>query len=138
MSKHVVADVAGFKDREIRPVDVNGKAICLVRLDGEFFALADRCPHGGAKLSGGMISNQVESDGPGDYRLCRRDEMLKCPWHGWEYDVRTGQSWSDPKSTRTRAFVAEAVHGSDLVKGPYVAETIKVEVDGDYVVVELP
>lgn len=138
MTRHVVAEVDSFADREIRHVDADGKGICLLRLGEEFFALADRCPHGGAKLSGGRISNTVESDGPGEYRVCRHNEMLKCPWHGWEYDVRTGQSWSDPKSTRTRAFAAETLNGTELVKGPYVAETVKVKVDGKYVVVELP
>jgi 3-phenylpropionate/trans-cinnamate dioxygenase ferredoxin subunit len=70
--------------------------------------------------------------------MCRENEMLKCPWHGWEYDVRTGQSWSDPKSTRTRAYAVEAVAGEELVKGPYVADTVPVEVEGNYVVVDFP
>ena len=138
MTRHVVASVDSFSDREVRSVEVAGKSLCLLRLGDEFFALADRCPHGGAKLSGGRISNAVESDGPGEYRLCRRDEMLKCPWHGWEYDVRTGQSWSDPKTTRTRAFAAETLDGDELAKGPYVAETVTVDVEGSYLVVELP
>lgn len=138
MSRHVVADVDSFSEREIRAVDVDGKGVVLLRLGEEFFALADRCPHGGAKLSGGRISNTVESDGPGEYRVCRQGEMLKCPWHGWEYDIRTGQSWSDPKSTRTRSFAAGTIDGAELVKGPYIAETISVEVEGNYVVVDLP
>lgn len=138
MTRHVVAEVAGFPDKGIRRVEVAGRELCLIRLGDEFFALMDVCPHGGAKLSGGRLSGMVESDGPGDYRPCRNSEMLKCPWHGWEYDVRTGQSWSDPKSTRTRAYAVEAVSGGELVKGPYVADTVPVEVDGDYVVVEFP
>lgn len=137
MTRHVVAEVDSFHDREIRRVDVAGKGLAIVRLGAEFFALADRCPHGGARLSGGRFASVVESDGPGDYRLCRKDEMIRCPWHGWEYDVRTGQSWSDPKATRTRAFAAETLEGADLVRGPYVAETVKVEVEGRYVVVDL-
>jgi nitrite reductase/ring-hydroxylating ferredoxin subunit len=120
MTRHVVAEVASFPDKGIRRVEVGGREICLVRVGDEFFALLDRCPHGGARLSG------------------RRSEMLKCPWHGWEYDVRTGQSWSDPKSTRTRAYSVEAVAGEDLVRGPYVADTVAVEVEGRYVVVDLP
>lgn len=138
MTRHVVAEVDGFPDQGIRHIEVAGREICLVRLGDEFFALMDRCPHGGARLSGGRLAGAVESDGPGHYRLCRQSEMLKCPWHGWEYDVRTGQSWSDPKSTRTRAYVVEAVTGGELVKGPYVAETVPVEVDGKYVVINLP
>lgn len=138
MSRYVVAEAADFADREIRRVEAGGKPIALVRVDDAFYALLDRCPHGGAPLSGGRLAHQVESSGPGDYRICRRDEMLRCPWHGWEYDLKTGQSWSDPKSTRTRAFAAESVTGDELVKGPYVAETVSVTVEGDYVVVELP
>ena len=138
MTRHVVAEVSGFPDKGIRRVEVAGREICLVRLGDEFFALMDVCPHGGAKLSGGRLGAVVESDGPGHYRMCRKDEMLKCPWHGWEYDVRTGQSWSDPKSTRTRAYATEAVAGEELVKGPYVADTIPVEVEGNYVVVDFP
>ena len=138
MTRHVLAEVNDFPDREIRKVEAGGKPIALVRIDGEFFALLDRCPHGGAQLSGGRLAHEVTSDGPGTYSICSVDRMLKCPWHGWEYDLRTGQSWSDPKSTRTRAFGTETVRGGELVKGPYVAETIPVEVEGNYVVVDLP
>ena len=138
MTRHVVAEVDDFVDREIRGVDVAGKPVCLMRVGDTFFALLDRCPHGGARLSGGRLTGTVESSGPGDYRLCRQGELLKCPWHGWEFDIRTGQSWSDPRSTRTRAFATEALQGEDLVKGPYVAETVSVAVEGRYVVVELP
>jgi 3-phenylpropionate/trans-cinnamate dioxygenase ferredoxin subunit len=138
MTRHVIGEVDGFRDREIRRVEVAGKGLCLVRLGDEFFALADRCPHGGARLSGGRFAAVIESDGPGHYRMCRQDEMIRCPWHGWEYDVRTGQSWSDPKSTRTRAFETQAIEGEALVKGPYVAETVKVAVEERYVVVDLP
>ncbi len=137
MTRHVVARVDDFPDRAIRRVEVAGKALCLMRRGEAFFALADRCPHGGAPLSGGRFTGTVESDGPGSYRMCRMDEMLKCPWHGWEFDIRTGQSWSDPGSTRTRAFATENVEGQELVKGPYVAETVPVSVDGRYVVVDL-
>ena len=138
MKKYVVSEVDSIAEREVRRFEIGGKAIALARLNGEFFALIDRCPHGGAPLSGGRFAHQVESDGPGDYRVCRADELLRCPWHGWEYDLRTGQSWSDPKSTRTRALKTEQVKGSDLVKGPYVAETVPVTVEGNYLIVELP
>ena len=41
---------------------------------------------------------------PGDYSYSRPGEMLRCPWHGWEYDIRTGQSWWDPGRTRVRSY----------------------------------
>ena len=78
------------------------------------------------------------SDGPGKYRLTREREFLRCPWHGWEFDIRTGQSWCDPQSVRARSFAVNGRRrGADLVKGPYVAETFPVSVEEDYLVVEL-
>ena len=77
------------------------------------------------------------SDRPGDYKLVRKGEFLRCPWHGWEFDIRTGQSWCDPKTTRVRAYDASVEKGAELVKGPYVAETFKVSVEQNYVVVEI-
>ncbi len=136
MTRHVVAKVGDVPVGGKLRVTAGGRALCLANIEGEYFALADKCPHAGGALSEGRISGVVTSDGPGDYKLCRRGEMLKCPWHGWEFDIRSGQSWSDPKSTRVRAYAAEAVAGADLVRGPYVAETFKVEREGDYVVVE--
>jgi 3-phenylpropionate/trans-cinnamate dioxygenase ferredoxin subunit len=64
-------------------------------------------------------------------------EIIRCPWHGWEFDIRTGQSYCDPKRFRTRAYAVNVEPGASVVKGPYVAETIKVSVESDYVVVDL-
>lgn len=136
MTKHVVARKSDLPEGSKMRVMAGRRALCLVNSGGEFFAVSDRCPHGGASLAGGIMSGIVESDGPGNYRLCRRGEMIKCPWHGWEFDVRTGQSWSDPADTKVRAYETETVEGTDLVRGPYVAETVEVTVDGDYIVVD--
>jgi nitrite reductase/ring-hydroxylating ferredoxin subunit len=62
---------------------------------------------------------------------------LRCPWHGWEFDIRTGQSWCDPTSVRARQFQVTVEPGEKLVKGPYVAETFPVSVEEDYLVLEL-
>jgi nitrite reductase/ring-hydroxylating ferredoxin subunit len=136
MTRHVVARAADLPPGGKLLVTAGRRALCLFNLGGAFFALADRCPHAGGSLAEGRISGIVMSDGPGDYRLARAGEMVKCPFHGWEFDIRTGQSWCDPKSTRARAFATETVTGSELLKGPYVAESFPVNVEGAYVVVE--
>jgi len=79
----------------------------------------------------------VQSDGPGQYRLARHREFLRCPWHGWEFDIRSGQSWCDPNSTRARQFAITVEPGDQLVNGPYIAETFAISVEEDYLVVEL-
>ena len=63
--------------------------------------------------------------------------MVRCPWHGWEYDLRTGQSWFDPGSVLVRRYEVVVASGSELQKGPYVAETYPVTVEQEYVLVEI-
>ncbi len=56
----------------------------------------------------------------------REEELLRCPWHGWEFDIRTGQSWCDPDSVRARTYSVTVEPGEALAKGPFVAETLPV------------
>ena len=79
----------------------------------------------------------AQSDEPGQYRLTRQGELLKCPWHGWEFDVRTGQSWCDPENTYVRQYAVSVEPGSELLKGPYVVETFQVAVEENYIIVEM-
>jgi nitrite reductase/ring-hydroxylating ferredoxin subunit len=71
--------------------------------------------------------------------------FVKCPWHGWEYDIRTGQSSFNPLHDRVRAYGAGVESGESLVAeseapgrvtGPYVVETVSVSVSGNYVIVD--
>ena len=137
MARHVVARAAEIPDGESRIVAVRGREIAVFNLGGEFFALINRCPHEGAPLGLGLRVGLSESDRPGQYTHSRPGELLRCPWHGWEFDIRTGQSWCDPKKFRVRAYDVNVEPGAAVVKGPYVAETLAVSVENDYVVVDL-
>ncbi|MFC7540272.1 hypothetical protein ACFQU2_13435 [Siccirubricoccus deserti] len=43
--------------------------------------------------------------------------MVRCPWHYWEFDIRTGKSWFDPKRVQVRQFKAAVEPGAALVEG---------------------
>lgn len=135
MPRHVVARAADLPPGARKLVTVDGRAIVVLNVNGELFALSDKCPHKGASLSGGKLTGLVESQAPGEYCYSRSGEMLRCPWHGWEFDVRSGRSYCDPKRMRLMSYSVSVEHGASLVEGPYSAETFPVEVDGDYVVV---
>ena len=137
MAKHVVAAVGDIPPGTRRLAQVNGRAIVVFNLGGEFFALNNRCPHRGGSLCQGRQTGLVGSDGPGNYRYSRPGEIIRCPWHGWEFDIRTGQSWCDPTRVRARPYAVSVQPGTRLVAGPYVAETVPVSVENDYVVVEV-
>jgi 3-phenylpropionate/trans-cinnamate dioxygenase ferredoxin subunit len=138
MARYVVAPVGEIPPGERKVVEAGeGRRVVVFNLGGEFFALLDRCPHQGGRLSQGKLCALVESPEPGVFRYARKGEMLRCPWHQWEFDVRTGRSWFDPNRTRVRAYPAHIESGAALMQeGPYVAETFPVRVEDDYVVVE--
>jgi 3-phenylpropionate/trans-cinnamate dioxygenase ferredoxin subunit len=137
MAKHVVATAAEIPEGGRKLVEVKGRPVAIFNVKGEYFALYDKCPHEGGSLCSGKLTGLVESSGPGDYRLSRKGEILRCPWHGWEFDLRTGRSYCDPRRLRVRNYAVSVEPGSRVVEGPYLAETFPVSVEGDYVVVEV-
>jgi 3-phenylpropionate/trans-cinnamate dioxygenase ferredoxin subunit len=152
MAKHVVGTVEEIPPGGRKIVEVAGRSIGVFNVGGEFFALRNSCPHQGGPICQGPISGLVSSTGPGDYRYDRPGEILRCPWHGWEYDVRTGQSWVDPRKVRVRRYevslesappageatAADPATESGWERGPYVAETYPVTVERRFVVVDVP
>jgi len=41
---------------------------------------------------------------PGEYRWGREGEVLRCPWHGWEFDITSGRSIFNPHRVRVRTY----------------------------------
>ena len=146
MAKHIIGTVDEIPPGERKLVTVAGREIGIFNIRGEFYALRNRCPHQGGALCKGRVSGFVTASVPGEYEYTRKGEILRCPWHGWEYDIKTGQSWVDPASVRVRSYDVEITPGTEikgaealagLVKGPYVAETYPVTVAQTYLIVEI-
>jgi len=137
MTRHVVAAAGEIPPGSRKIVTIRGRQIGIFNLHGEFYALLNRCPHQGAELCKGTLIGLATSPEPGVFELTRQGEMLKCPWHGWEYDIRTGQSWCDPNDTKVRAYPVTVEPGETLVRGPFVAETFAVAVEKEYIVVDV-
>ena len=157
MVKLVVAPVRDFRPGERRIVALGRRSIGVFRVGDRFYAINNHCPHQGGPLCLGRTAPWVVSDAPGDYRLAEEDALLACPWHGWEYDLATGQSFLGPGEAPVRGYsvsvepgealdaeapdihvaasAAPPVHGR--VPGPYVAETFPVRVEEEYVVVDV-
>ena len=132
MAKHVVAPVADVPPGAHLRVEAGGVPVAIFNLDGEFFGLLDRCPHMGGNLSEGIVIGLVESQKPGCYAYSRAGEIVRCPWHGWEFDIRTGQSRFDPSRWKARSIEVDVEDAQELQ-----AETIDVAQEGDYIVVHL-
>ena len=132
MTKHVVAAAREIPPGGRKLVTVKGRPIAIFNIGGEYFGLLNRCPHQGGSLVDGKLIGLVEAGAPGEYRYCRRGEILRCPWHGWEFDIRTGQSCTDPEKIKARHYDVAVEPGEKLM-----AETFPVTVEEEYVVVEV-
>jgi nitrite reductase/ring-hydroxylating ferredoxin subunit len=137
MSKHVVATVSEIAPGQRKLVTVRGRQIAVFNLGGEFYGLFNRCPHQGGPMCEGLMTGLIEADQPGQYRYSRAGEIIRCPWHGWEFDIRTGQSYCDPAKVNLRTYPVEVAAGQHVVEGPYVAETVPVTVEQEYIVVDV-
>ena len=99
-------------------VDVDGVEIGIFRLDGHLYAWENRCAHLGGPVCQGVLMNRVVERLDGERRSLGDDfgeELhIVCPWHGYEYDVRTGRHPADPRA-RLRAIEVEERGGEILV-----------------------
>ena len=133
-------------DRKI--VDIGGSSVGIFNIDGEFHALANVCPHQLAPLCKGRVTGTVSSSEVGEYNWEREGRILRCPWHGWEFDVTTGESVFNPHKIRARNYEVDVEnvevpddpaevgkYGTGLQGDEPPVETYPVEVEKEYVVV---
>ena len=104
MTRHIVARTSEIPPGGNKVVGVDGRDIVVFHVNGEFFALLNRCPHAGAPLEKAACVARLTSPEPGVYERSRVGELLRCAWHGWEFDMRNGQSWFDPKRFKVRTY----------------------------------
>jgi nitrite reductase (NADH) small subunit len=88
---------------------VGGRSIGVFNVDGRLYALHNRCPHRGAELCRGTVTGTTVGADDHAYHYGRDGRILRCVWHGWEFDIETGRSLADPRvrAKTFRAFVRD-------------------------------
>ncbi len=131
MKQFRVATTAEILPGERKIVEVEGISIGVFNVHGTYYALRNRCPHQGAPLCLGRVTGMALPSAPGEYLWGREGEILRCPWHGWEFDILTGRSIFNPHGLRVRAY--------DIAVEPAepVIESYPVTVETGYIVLYL-
>ena len=80
-----------------RVVDVGGRPVGIISVGSEFFAVSDRCPHMGASMCAGSLGGTLLPAEPHEYLYGMADRVIRCPWHGWEFDLATWRSLLEPR-----------------------------------------
>ncbi len=104
MGKHIVGKVSSVPPGERTIVEAEGRSIGVFNVNGTFYALRNSCPHQAAPLCLGSIKGMTMPSKPGEYIWAREGEILRCPWHGWEFDITTGRSIFNPHRTRVKTY----------------------------------
>ena len=69
----------------------DGNELAVYNVDGEFYATENFCPHKGAPLVEGTLCGHV----------------VECAWHGWQFDVRSGECLTVPDKIETFRVIVE-------------------------------
>lgn len=104
MSRHVICRVDELPPGQHRIVSVQGRSVGIYNVNGAFHALLNRCPHRAAPLCKGVVTGLITSPAIYQRELTRDGEIVRCPWHGWEFDITDGRSIFNPHRVRARSY----------------------------------
>lgn len=83
---------------EAKKVEVEGRMVSLFNLEGSYWAIDDTCPHRGGPLSEGEVEGEV----------------VTCPWHGSEFNIKTGDVLKPPARAGVKSYKVQ-VEGSIIM-----------------------
>ncbi len=131
MERCVVGRLSEFAPGTRKIVTVGGRSIGVFNVRGQFYALRNRCPHQGAPLCLGRVKGTTLSSKPYEYVYGRDQEIIQCPWHGWEFEIATGRTFFNPHRMRVKTYdvTVESTRTEDVT-----LETFEVTTEGEFVI----
>ena len=108
--RYLVCAAAALAPGERVVRDYDGLSIGVFNVKGRYHALHNRCPHRGGALCLGPVTGTAL---PGEFGFVygRDGELVRCAWHGWEFDIATGRSLVDER-VRAKTFSVEVEDGN--------------------------
>lgn len=114
--------------------------IGVFNIDGDFFALKNTCPHMGGPLCKGTVRGTSTATLPPnrapEMKWVRDGEIVSCPWHHWEFEIRTGRTIFESKQ-RVRPYPVTVEPAEVMERLKAGAETIPVAVEDASIVLEI-
>jgi glycine betaine catabolism B len=97
-----VADTKDIPSSQMKTVEVNGEKICVVNVEGKYYAIGNVCTHEGGPLADGTLEGYD----------------VECPWHGSKFDVRTGKITNPPADTPEPSYEVKVGGSNVLIRKP--------------------
>jgi nitrite reductase/ring-hydroxylating ferredoxin subunit len=100
-----------LEEGRIGVVSAAGREIAYVRQGDSVFAFRNVCPHQSALLSLGSVARRLSSPRVGQVAIGDGAPVVRCPWHSWEFDLRSGRSLQLGDRYRFAVYRVEIVDG---------------------------
>ncbi|WP_168119599.1 Rieske (2Fe-2S) protein [Paenibacillus sp. HB172176] len=110
MAVYPIASTEEIPEGTFKMIQIQEKSIGLYNVKGDYYAVNNYCPHQGAELCKGIVCGTTLESQVYEFIYGREQEILRCPWHGWEFDLRTGKSLFSEK-VRVRSFPVSVENG---------------------------
>ena len=126
MREVIIGSASEFSDPGRKIIGFESFEVAVFKLDGEFFAYLNQCPHmGGPACQGKMIAKVEEiiaDDRTSKGMMFSKTKMhIVCPWHGFEFDIRTGRHPGNPRA-RLRKIEVAVSNGEVMITVPDARE----------------
>lgn len=102
-----VAEPDAINDGGKLIVKVKEMEIGLFRIEGKYYAWRNVCPHAAAPVCAGAIRGTRLPSDVYDYCYGLEDRVLRCPWHGWEFDLKSGHHLAPGSDAKLRGYPVE-------------------------------
>ncbi len=95
-----VAETKDIKPSTMKAIDLAGERVCIVNVEGNYYAIGNVCTHVGGPLNEGTLEGYD----------------VECPWHGSKFDVRTGKPTRPPARQSVPTYVVKIEDNNLLVR----------------------
>ena len=112
MQRRPVCAIEDLPPGTMKLVEAGQFGVGVYNIDGSLYAIANYCSHEGAPLCAGYRTgvNVSDPEALGKIKRIRDGEILRCPWHRWEFDLNSGKLMSDPRRG-IRIYEVDVVDG---------------------------
>ena len=133
-ARHEICPLDTLPPGERTIVEIGKRSIGIFNIDGALYAIKNSCPHQGAELCRGTVGGtMLPTETPGEYNYAMDGQILRCPWHFWEFDITTGEMIVVPEPLRVKVYDVSIEKSTEKP----TLERYEVDVEEDIIVLYL-
>lgn len=111
-----IGKVSEFTTNKCHIINIKGRSIAIYRSKETFYAVRNRCPHKGAEICKGDFRGTMLPSNPNELNYGLEEQVVVCPWHGYEFDVKTGNALFNLTKLKLKTYDVYQKNGELYIK----------------------